>query len=98
MGNSAARDAIASGDYEAIVSVTGNWTNSTHGPRVMTEDQFNQAAERYQEMRQVVDAEQAVKDNGYAAWSDAMNSLLDAKRAQITQDNFDRLVQGYQDR
>ena len=66
----------------------------------MTEEQFNNLAQKYKAeapLRQArQNAQQAIKNNDYTDWSEAINTILEYKKAQINQKNFDKIVQIHQ--
>ena len=97
-GNSTMQAAIATGDYNAYLAAA-NSTEKHKGP-IMNETQFDTLVQKYKDTLPIREAEaqiqQAIKDKDYNAWSVAMNALLEAQKAQITQANFDKIVQNQQ--
>jgi len=95
-GNDAVTAAIKSGDYNAYTAAIESATKA----RVPTQEQFNSLVEKYKQNAPMIEArqkaQQAIQSNDYAAWSEAMNALIESQKAQITQQNFDRIVQMHQ--
>lgn len=95
-GNDAATAAIKAGDYNAYTAAVESATKA----KVPTQEQFNGIVEKYKQEAPMIEArqtaEQAIQNNDYTAWSGAMNSIIDFQKAQITQQNFDKIVQMHQ--
>jgi hypothetical protein len=98
--NDAVQAAISSGDYNAYlqaIAANNSTGNHTRQRMTLTQDQFNKIAQQYQleapmrDARQKID--QAIKDDNYDAWASGMNAMLDFQKTQITQDNFNKIVQ-----
>jgi hypothetical protein len=80
--------AIDSGDYSAYQQAVAN--------QAMSQDQFNAVVAHNKAEAPIRDAmqkaHQAVKDNDYAAWKDAMTEVYQLQTQQLTQENFDAIV------
>jgi hypothetical protein len=86
MGNGAARDAIAAGDYEA-------WKAAVTDE--LTEERFNQIAERHRHMHQYREQVHAAIEAGdYEAWKAAMDQMQGPRITDlVTEENFDLFMQ-----
>ena len=97
--NDALKAALQGGDYTAYINAlqAANMTQKLQG---MTQEKFNSIVQRYkdtaamQESRQKI--EQAIQNNDFGSWSSAMNEMIAKQQAQITKENFDRIVQMHQ--
>ena len=86
LGNNAARDAIESGDYSLWKEAHTN---------ELTEERFEEARERHQQMEQRrVEMDEAIEE-GYSAWKEYMEENSKGKRILevINEDNFDEFVE-----
>ncbi len=84
-GNNGISEALESGDYDAYLAAVDN--GNRPDSQVLTDEEFSQRSEQYQEMAQQREKVQAALDSGdYGAWRQA-------KSARFTQDRFNMLVQ-----
>ena len=84
-GNSSVKTAIEAGDYSAFISAINSGTGRYRNLNI-SEDKFNNLV-----LRQKI--EQAIQKNDYNAWKIAKSDLIENEKAQITQENFDKIVQ-----
>ena len=87
--------ALESKDYQAYLNVVNASNTNGHG-FVLAEDQFYELSAEYQEHKIFMDAheeaELAIENKDYAAWSAAMNDLVALEQADIDQEHFDKIV------
>jgi hypothetical protein len=97
-GNADVKAAIEDSDYDAFVA-------SIDRAQTPTEAQFNQLVENYRQEQPIIDArtkvQAAITADDFNAWRTAMTELIDAEKAkleaqktELTQENFDAIVQG----
>ena len=95
-GNDKVKAAIESGDYSAYTTAA----ESASKAKELTLEQFNNLVQKYKAEAPMIqarkNAEQAIKNSDYTAWSGAMNSLIEYQKARITQQNFDSIVKMHQ--
>ena len=95
--NEELKSAIEAGGYTAYKTAV---ESGIRKKVQLTEEQFNKLAEKYRQEAPMIEVRQkiskAIKDKDYSAWADAANSLIELKKAQINQENFDKIVQMHQ--
>ena len=89
--------ALEAKDYNAFVTAIKDAAQNRASQ--ITEEQFNEMAANYETQKPFIEAHQKVHDaianKDFAAWQSAMNSMIELQKTQLTQENFDKIVQGY---